>query len=462
MRTVADMIDEVRVAAGSAWRHGDAVTTWARPFGTDLLKAWTSCPRGDFLATLAPLVGVRASALHREVQALAREMVDLSPSHRESFEAIADLVDHGLRGAPMPRDILRHHQRVVSDLRQSEDDDATREIRVQADFQRSLGDLIERAHAEASALPSSERAEAVRSLVFARFEGVREVESVRSLYRARNRRAAAALALRTLVTALSFSRAVESGFAHDEELAPTGVSRFERGRAKRQARLAARGARLCAIAAETVQHANLAKAWSVGAVESAWLCGMDALATHVAARATSDHGPSSPEAAWSEFERAAHLSLVSFGAASLSRSAENLREAFAVDPIALSDAATDRAVDALPSPMGAPLPTERDSIRELLQDLSDLAFRVRSSELHDALGVALALVDSDGPLDRTKLAKVMVTVHARFVDVIRDGAAELGGDEGERWQAVGDTVEARFSQTVEGLAAEWAMGDPMD
>ena len=63
-RTLVTILRGVDACGGSR--------TWARPYGTDLARAWTECPRGDWLLWIAARVGVRRETVVLAACACAR------------------------------------------------------------------------------------------------------------------------------------------------------------------------------------------------------------------------------------------------------------------------------------------------------------------------------------------------------------------------------------------------------
>lgn len=94
-------------------------------------------------------------------------------------------------------------------------------------------------------------------------------------------------------------------------------------------------------------------------------------------------------------------------------------------------------------------PSDDDEARRLYERLELLA----------AIDVALTVLGSDGPLDPPKLSRVMVTVHTRFVDLIRETARELGELDADEWRTVAEGSAENFRSLVEALSGDLRLDD---
>jgi CRP-like cAMP-binding protein len=224
--------------------------------------------------------------------------------------------------------------------------------------------------------------------------------------------------------------------------------------------------RLAAHAADFYHHAALAHAWAQGATETAWTAGLEGLARGSAEASDAVVRGDEPtlRRMWVEFAFALADHMEEVARALLAHYAHELRRA--VDPCTLRFDTPDwDTTPAAPARVGATETKQasapRDELREDLAYLSRLAVRLGSHELVEAIQVAQAMLSSPGPIAPTRVARVMVTVHERFVDLMATRAEALDApDERNAWLQVRDTLDARFRRMVDEHAA--VLDGPVD
>jgi hypothetical protein len=77
--------------------HHDVVT-WAAPFGDDWARAWTECPRGDWLLGLAARRGVDPRAVVRAACACARLALEYVPDDEARPRAAIEAAERWVEG----------------------------------------------------------------------------------------------------------------------------------------------------------------------------------------------------------------------------------------------------------------------------------------------------------------------------------------------------------------------------
>lgn len=433
--TISKRIDEVRLAAGASWRHGDTVSEWAKAFGTDLRAAWSSCPRGDFLAALTSLVDYPVDALHVRIVGMARELVSLGPSEDASFQELAGVVSQGWVHAPFSFPRLRAYQDLASRLRAEEEADATRARSLRAFADEALSHLAQRVRAPTNGGPS----ESPHELLVEELLVLPELDDMRTLHVAQHRRATTALAARALLTSFSFSR-----------LCAVTRDRWSGARA-RNARLAVgritNRHTLAALAADFVHQVVLARTWSTGATDEAWKAGLVGLASFIVDTIDSRRETPNSSSMWSAFEATFETHLDRQAHSYMEQYAAQLREVGPEWELSLDGASAASDEDCAE----AEGRNERDLLREVLEEVAHIGLHLPDRGLEDATHIALAVVGAPGPLDLAKLGQVMMTVQERFIDVVRATADQLGEREGRKWRELAQVVEERFKRTIREL-----------
>ena len=450
MRSVVERLGEVRRAAGESWCHGDAIEEWASPFGTDLQSAWNACERGDYLAALTSLVDFDPAVLLREVVRAARGLVELEPEHDDAF---AKLVARIERSRAVPLNVLEEAEQLAATLRSIEEVELANERAHRPAMIEALSMAIRAAGEGTTAIAEEERLASIQRQLEASFATLPDLQRLREFHRARHRRTARAFALRALLAALSFTQLVPNANT-SASAGREGCSRTFTGSGNTSTTRILH--RLAAHAADFFHHAALARTWAIGASESGWSAGLRGLCLGCieAFDAVRLGDGATLRRMWVEFAFALSDHMEGIARAVLAAYAVDLRRAG--EPCPLVFYAPEReTIPVGPSREACvggarPSVTLRDELREDLDWLARLARRLGSSALLEALGVAQVMLGAPGPLDPSKVARVMMTVHARFVELMTARANTLD-DPHERtlWNDIRDTLDARFQRMVD-------------
>jgi hypothetical protein len=441
-KSVAGLLEEWLSVPEVKWEASRDVVEWARAYGDDLERAWSECPRADYLMALAGACDAPEEPVVRLVASCAREALRFVP-RKEARSTKAVLHAEGYRrgrrfDAMEAKGITEAAHAVLDGLEaRSEAAQKARAVlgaRLLPAWTRIIGRVVEgtaweRGQAVSEPVRRSLIERAAQALIEAEGsdkelrkwraaeEGVRDVlrfgHAARAASSAGTVASSADVAIHSLVLLAALTK---------RGITPENVAGVEEA-----ARLARRGRpRVFTEGALAFAHAADAFGLDAAMSDRAWESAVRVFFTVLVEGVMADEAVD-VAAPTQAMKAAVSVFVEDAKEAKLRAWADALRAAVPFSSLR-PPGVDEEDVDLQDDPRGA----MRRSIERILPALRLLG----APEAIEAGETALAILDAPGPLDVKGLAPVMRTLHERMEGVFRQGAEDAPTEEGrERLQA---------------------------
>lgn len=403
----------------------DAVVVWARPYGSDFVRAWRECPRADFLAALGALVRVDTVVLRRILCALGSQLLSLvEEEHRARLEPLVALALAWTRGRDLSTTVIRDD--VAEALRTSIAAEERLEVAAVAGLEDRLSQIV-------SALRGVGRGRAFATLEQELGDGG-DLAALRALHTGRHRRNAATLVMRALHSLLVYGKLADSAVA-DRMLVVTQDGRFgPRTLRDAEVRLESIDDALYACAASFYVTASRAHGWHEGGKDATFRVATKALAQRCADGSAFDDPLAS-------VRESIALTMAARVAAVQSRFAETFRDEMARALVCEDETQNDVDPDELLLPARD---VGRDRMHDAFVTLGRLAATIEHAPLVDAVDAVLLVLRAPGNLHRPTVVSLVAHVHERLAEMFRERACLADDADGARWRETGRRIERQM------------------
>ncbi len=459
MELVLEWLD----AEDTKWELTRDVLEWARPYGTDLERAWNECPRADFLMALA---GV-GKADHEKITAVACKcahpaLAFVPRKEKRPWKALR-LAESWRRGVELENvnEISDAGVAIFDELEAEEKEAHRAQLEQLPRVNAALRDIVAAAFDQAApeATPSERVAAACAALIVG--HGAHPaLKPLRARHVKREKRLAFAHATRAATSCLTVAASADMLdrcmllIGHEKR---AGIGPGNAERVLRTAKIARRSwARVYTEAAHVFANAAGAHGRAQASRDDAWDASLVAYAGALA-EAVLRGQPEEPDAPGeTREEKGAVTPLDAMRAlikevtdrATRTKLAEYADLVRAEIPYATlrwpdeeesEEAASEEELDGEWDDEGEE-PDEKESLEEAMERdprgtfrraLSRVLPTVRildAPEVAEAIETAIAILDAPGALDRRALAPVMRTVHEHMATLFRRGARETTGE----------------------------------